>query len=92
VSRGQVWELDDASDQAAGTVVAFVSGLHVMVLDGDSVRRHDLPKATTGSNGARSITLPSGLAAELSPAGRNIQLRFSSGEAVTVRERTARAE
>ena len=94
-SSGQVWEVDGPADRAAvpGAVVAFVNGLHVMVLDGDSVYAGMTEmKATPGSQGVRTVTLPSGLAAEFSAAGKDVQLRFSTGEAVIVRERAASAE
>jgi hypothetical protein len=87
---GQVWEVQGAEDRAylPGSIVAFVNGVHVMVVDGDRVYAGMTPLATTnGSNGAKTITFASGLTAEMVPSAQGAEMRFSSGERVPVRAR-----
>ena len=88
---GQVWELDHADDRSTGpgALKAFVSGLDLMVVDGNDLytgttRRH----AQNGANGARDVSLDNGLTAQLVPAGNGLALHFSSGEQVPLRQRT----
>jgi hypothetical protein len=87
---GQVWEVQGSEDRTAvpGSIVAFVNGVHVMVVDGDRIFA-GMTELTTksGSGGARTITFPSGLSADLVPAAQGGELRFSSGERVAVRAR-----
>ena len=87
---GDVWEVQAPDDRAtvAGSIVAFVNGVHVMVVDGDRIYA-GMTELTTksGPNGAHTITFPSGLSADMVPAGQGVELRFSSGERVSVRER-----
>ena len=88
---GEVWETDKASDRRAapGTLVAFVNGLHTLVLDG-----HDVYAGTTrlhasdDSAGALAVPLSNGLSARLLSAGDAMELRFSSGETVALRKQT----
>lgn len=88
-----MWEVQAPDDRASvpGSIVAFVNGVHVMVVDGDRIYAGMTElTAKSGSNGAQTITFPSGLSADMVPAGpgaRAVELRFSSGERVTVRER-----
>jgi len=91
---GQVWEADHAEDRAnaPATLVAFVNGLHVVVLDGDDAyagmtRLH----ATSGADGKRTIPLANGLGAELVPVGDVMELRFSSGESLPLRKQPPHA-
>jgi hypothetical protein len=87
---GQVWEIQTSDERAyiPGSIVAFVNGVHVMVVDGDRVYAGMTPLATTsGSNGARTITFSSGLTADMVPAADGAEMRFSSGERVPLRTR-----
>ena len=87
---GQVWEVPASDDRTyvPGSIVAFVNGVHVMVVDDDRVYAGMTPLATaSGSNGARTITFSSGLTAEMVPSAQGAEMRFSSGERVPVRVR-----
>jgi hypothetical protein len=87
---GQVWEVQASEDRAyvPGSIVAFVNGVHVMVVDGDRVYAGMTELAAKdGSSGARTITFPSGLSADMVSSPQGVEMRFSSGERVTVRER-----
>jgi 2-methylcitrate dehydratase PrpD len=92
---GEVWEADKASDRRAApaTLVAFVNGLHTIVLDG-----HDVYAGTTrlhasdDSAGTLAVPLSNGLTARLLPAGDAMELRFSSGESVALRKQTRRSK
>jgi hypothetical protein len=71
-----------------GAIVAFVNGVHVMVVDDDRVFAGMTPlESKSGSGGARTITFASGLSAEMVPSAQGAEMRFSSGERVPVRER-----
>jgi hypothetical protein len=89
-SRGDVWEIQSPTDRAtvSGSIVAFVNGVHVMVVDGDRVfaGMTELP-TKAAANGGQTMTFPSGLSADLVPSGQGAELRFSSGERVMVHER-----
>jgi hypothetical protein len=67
--------------------VAFVNGVHVMVVDGDQIYA-GMTELTTkaGAGGGRTIAFPSGLSADLVPSPQGAELRFSSGERVAVHE------
>jgi len=87
---GQVWEVQASEDRAyvPGSIVAFVNGVHVMVIDDDRVYAGMTPLETkAGSGGAKSITFASGLTADLVPSADGGEMRFSSGERVPVRAR-----
>jgi hypothetical protein len=87
---GQVWEVQasDDRDYIPGAIVAFVNGVHVMVIDGDTVFAGMTPIATkSGSGGAKTITFASGLTAEMVLSAQGTEMRFSSGERVPVRAR-----
>jgi hypothetical protein len=89
-SRGKVWEILNSEERAtvAGAIVAFVNGMHVMVVDGERVFAGMTElKATSGPGGATTITLPSGLTAIMLPTGNGIELQFSTGERAMLRER-----
>ncbi|HZM60259.1 MAG TPA: hypothetical protein VFB85_10690 [Vicinamibacterales bacterium] len=89
-SRGDIWEIQSPSERAmvSGSIVAFVNGVHVMVVDGDRVFAGMTELATkAGTNGGQTITFPSGLSADLVPSAQGAELRFSSGERVLVHER-----
>jgi hypothetical protein len=87
---GQVWEVQPSEERAyiPGSIVAFVNGVHVMVVDDDRVYAGMTPLATTsGSNGGKTITFSSGLTAEMVPSPQGAEMRFSSGERVPLRTR-----
>ncbi len=87
---GDVWTIDHPEDRrhAAGAVLAFVHGLHVMVVDGDRAwAGMTALKAESGPNGARTFRLASGLTADLIEAGDGLELKFSTGETVPLRKR-----
>ena len=87
---GEVWEVQTSEDRAyiPGSIVAFVNGVHVMVVDGDRVYAGMTPLATaSGANGAKTITFSSGLTAEMVPSAQGAEMRFSSGERVPLRTR-----
>jgi len=85
---GDVWEADKLEDAAAApaTVIAFVNGLHVVVLDGSDVYAGTTRLSTTSESGGRALTLSNGLGAHIVPAGDAMELRFSSGERMTMRK------
>jgi hypothetical protein len=85
---GDVWETDRTTDRKAApaTVLAFVNGQHVMVLDGNDVYAGTTRLSTTAdSAGGRKVKLSNGLDARLVPAGEGLELRFASGESVPMR-------
>lgn len=90
---GQVWETDRAADRAAApaALLAFVNGVHVMVLDGnEAFAGMTRLTAERGADGGRTLKLSNGLDARLVPAGETIELRFSSGETIPMRKRDNR--
>jgi hypothetical protein len=94
-SAGDVWETDKAADRqsAPATVLAFVNGLHTMVVDGNDVYAGTTRLGTTAdSSGARVVVLGNGLTAQLAPAGEGMELRFSSGERVPLRKQARRGK
>jgi hypothetical protein len=87
---GNVWEIQAPDERTAvsGSIVAFVNGVHVMVIDGDRIYAGMTElTAKGGPAGAQTISFPSGLSADMVRGGQGTELRFSSGERVTVRER-----
>ena len=94
-SAGDVWETDNAADRqsAPATVLAFVNGLHAMVVDGKDVYAGTTRLSTTAdSAGGRLVVLGNGLTAQLTPAGDGMELRFSSGERVPLRKQVRRGK
>ena len=88
---GDVWEADKASDRkaAAATVLAFVNGLHTVVLDGSDVYAGTTRFSTSADTaGGRIVALSNGLSASIDPAGDAMELRFSSGERVPLRKQS----
>jgi hypothetical protein len=89
-SSGEVWTVQNPDDRAAvaGSIVAFVNGVHVMVVDGEQIYA-GMTELTTkdGAGGGRTIAFPSGLSADLVPTGQGAELRFSTGEKVAVGSR-----
>ena len=87
---GSVWEIQTPDERAtvSGSIVAFVNGVHVMVIDGNRVYAGMTELAVkSGPNGGQTMTFPSGLSADIVPSGQSTELRFSSGERVAVHER-----
>jgi hypothetical protein len=85
---GEVWTIDRAADRAAApaALLAYVSGLHVMVLDGDDAYAGMTRlRAQSGANGARVFKLAGGGEATLTAAGDALDLRFASGESIPLR-------
>lgn len=92
---GDVWEVDRASDRKAApaTVLAFVNGLHTVVIDGSDVYAGTTRLSTTpDSSGGRAVALSNGLAASLVPGGDGIELRFTSGERVPMRKQARKGK
>lgn len=89
-SSGEVWEVKSPEDRTAvpGAIVAFVNGVHVMVVDGSQIYA-GMTELTTknGAGGSRTLSFPSGLSADLVPSEGGAELRFSSGERVVVGSR-----
>jgi hypothetical protein len=94
-SAGDVWEVDPAADRSAlpGALLAYVNGLHVVVLDGDKAYAGMTRlEAERGANGGRAFSLANGLTAEVVNEGEATRLRFSSGEAVPLRKQPQRPQ
>ena len=80
---GEVWQLAAASERtdSPGALLAYINGLHVLVLDGDAVYAGTTHVRTTARAGGRAIALGNGVDALLIPAGPGkMDLRFSTGE------------
>ena len=92
---GDVWELDSADDRqtAPAALLAYVSGLHVMVLDGDEAYAGMTRlEGTREDDGARRFRLANGLDARVVPAGDGLELRFSSGEVMAMHKQGNRPD
>ena len=90
---GEVWELDGSvgREGSPAAMLAYVNGLHVLVLDGnDAFAGMTRLRAEKGPGGNRTFTLADGLTAELVPAGDAMELQFSTGESISMRRREAR--
>ena len=89
---GDVWELDRADDRAAakGALLAFVSGTHVLLVDGnDTYAGMRLTSGGKAPDGGQPLALGGGIEATLAPAGETMELRFASGETLPLRKRVA---
>jgi hypothetical protein len=91
-SSGTVLVMDGGTRTTApAAVLGFVHGLHAIVLDGDRVfAGMSRIETTPGQDGAKTLTFPDGVTAQLVPAGAGFELRFSSGETIPLREQEAR--
>ena len=92
---GDVWETDMASDrkEAPATVLAFVNGLHTVVLDGSDVYAGTTRFNTSADTaGGRVVALANGLTARIDPSGDAMELRFSSGERVPLRKQARKGK
>lgn len=86
-----MWELDRAAGRPdmPGAVLAYVNGLHLIVVDGNDIYAGMTPlKAEARSDGGRAIRLANGLEAVLTLDGpERMQLKFSSGESIGLRKK-----
>ena len=90
---GEVWEVDRVDDRAAaeGALLAYVSGLHVVVLDDDDAfAGMTRLRLADRDGGGRGLTLPNGTGAELVPAGEGLELKFPDGQTVPMRRQVPR--
>ena len=91
---GDVWEVDhpDDRDGAPAALLAYVHGVHLMVLDGDQAFVGMTRLAAPASvGGGRTLHLGPSLEAALTPTPEGMELRFSSGETVPMRKKPAEA-
>lgn len=89
---GDVWELDRAADRttANGALLAFVSGTHVLLVDGnDTYAGMHLTRGGKAPDGGQPLSLSGGIEATLAPAGESMELRFATGETLALRKRAA---
>jgi hypothetical protein len=91
---GDVWELGAGSgrDAATGALLAFVSGTHVLVVDGnDTYAGMRVTRGGKAPDGGQPLALEGGIEATLVPAGDSMELRFASGERLALHKRAAAA-
>jgi hypothetical protein len=92
---GEVWELDSVSDRqrARAELLAFVSGTHVLIIDGDETFA-GLQHTVGGKapDGGQPLMLAGGIDATLAPTAGAMQLRFASGEVLALRKRAGGGE
>jgi len=89
---GDVWELEGTTDRAAakGALLAFVSGTHVLLVDGnDTYAGMRMTRGGKAPDGGQPLALAGGIEATLAPSGEAMQLRFASGETLALRKRAA---
>lgn len=89
-SAGDVWEIAQPGDRATAAVsmLAYLHGLHVIVLDGDNAYAGMTRlRGERESDGAIVFTLADGSTATMTPEGDGMQLRFSTGETVALKKR-----
>lgn len=89
---GDVWEADSTASRAAApaTLLAFVNGVHVVLLDGaDAYAGTQALESSAGEGTTRTLHVADGLTAQLVPVGDALDMRFSSGEHVLLRKRGA---
>ena len=92
-SAGTVWELDSAASRAAApaALLAYVNGLHVVVVDGSTVYAGMTRlEAVRAAGGGWKLQLPGGLEAALIPTTNAMELTFSSGEKIGMHRRQAK--
>ena len=92
-SAGEVWTIDRADDRgtAPGAMLAYLHGLHTIVLDGNTAYAGMTRYRTErDADGNRSLALGGDLTATLLPEGDLLELRFSTGEAVTLKKKVAK--
>jgi len=87
---GEVWEVDGSvgREGSPAAMLAYVNGLHVLVLDGNEVfAGMTRLRADKSPDGTKTFSLADGLTAELAQAGDALELRFSTGESIPMRRR-----
>lgn len=92
-SAGAVWTIDRADDRstAPGAMLAYLHGLHRVVIDGDNTfAGMTRLRASRDTAGNRLLALSGGLTATLVPEGDLLQLTFSTGETVALRQEEAK--
>ena len=90
---GDVWEIDGEADRAAtpAALLAFVNGLHVVVVDGNTAYAGMTRLEARAEKGGEPVfALPNGLRAELARSGPGAELRFSTGEVIALRRQGER--
>ena len=89
---GDVWEVEQGVERAdaQAALLAFVSGTHVVLVDGnDTYAGMRLTRGGKAPDGGQPLALAGGIQATLAPAGDAMQLRFASGETLAMRRRVA---
>ncbi len=89
-SAGDVWEIARPADRATAAVsmLAYLHGLHVIVLDGeDAYAGMTRLRGERDTDGAIVVPLADGATATMTPEGDGMQLRFSTGETVAFKKR-----
>jgi len=85
---GDVWEVGASSGdraRAKGELLAFVSGTHVLVVDGnDTYAGMRLTRGGKAPDGGQPLAAAGGIEATLASAGDSMQLRFASGETLSL--------
>jgi hypothetical protein len=92
---GDVWVLGASNDrtQVTGALLAFVSGTHVLVVDGnDTYAGMRVTHGGKAPDGGQPLALAGGIEATLVPAGDSMELRFASGERLPLHKRPEAAE
>lgn len=87
---GDVWELDSVAERskAGADLLAFVSGAHVLLIDGDDTYAGtQLTRGGKAPDGGQPLTLGGGIRATVAPSGAAMQLRFATGETLPLRKR-----
>lgn len=91
-SGGDVWELDSVATRSAApaALLAFLSGTHVMVVDGDETYTGmQVTRGGKAPDGGQPLALGGGIDATLAPSGQTMRVKFASGETVPLRRRMA---
>jgi hypothetical protein len=86
---GDVWEVSASGDRARtkGELLAFVSGTHVLLVDGnDTYAGMRLTRGGKAPDGGQPLAPAGGIEATLASAGDSMQLRFASGETLSLRK------
>jgi hypothetical protein len=86
---GDLLEVASPEDRATapGAVLAFVNGLHSVVVDGKDAYAGQMRLTGASTDSGLTLLLPGSLSAALVPSGEEFQLRFSSGESVAMHRR-----
>jgi hypothetical protein len=90
---GDVWAVEGSVGdraRAKGELLAFVSGTHALVVDGnDTYAGMRLTRGGKAPDGGQPLAPAGGIEATLAPAGDSLQLRFASGETLSLRKRVS---